>query len=735
MMQLSARLRSRLVTAGLAVAMTASAAFSNDRDRDDDDRGERHHGSEQFKIDVLSGRASRVTGGDALVRVSVRRQNVTASQIRVRLNGVDVSSAFVADGAARTLTGLVSGMRLGSNLLEVFDHRGNVRGKGRADADMALTNHPIQGPVFSGPHEQPFFCETANFNIGNGVLLGAPVDADCSVVTRIDYRYRTTTNTFAILPSLTSLPANVATITTSDGRTVPYVVRVETGTINRGIYQFAMLHDPTTEPAPSFMKRSAGWNQRLIFTYGGGCGGGWYAQGSTTGGVMVDQLLRQGYAVASSSLMVYAQNCNDTTSAETQMMIKERFIEAYGVPLFTMGAGLSAATYQMHHTANNYPGILDGIVGAGSFPDSTGPEQPDAVVLQRYWNTTAPGSFTQEQQRHVFGYRVWAAIDNRADAGLRNDPTALFRAAVPAAARYNPLTNPTGARATQPDHNVNIYDRDPVTGFAYRAYDNVGIQYGLASLNEGVISKAQFLDMNEKVGGFDIDFKPTTQRLLASRHVLRNLYERGRVLDPSFGLASTPIIDYRAYSDAEPSGDQHVRFHQFSTRQRLIDANGNADNQVIFVEDFRFGLFSFNSPRVMEAIARMDQWLTALKGDTSRSSLRTKVLRAKPSGLVDTCWSPDAVPTRVEEPATYGANNGTCNTYYPSFKSPRLVAGAPLQNNVIKCQLKRIDRSDYTVTFTDPEFARLKSIFPEGVCDYGKPGVEQRHMRSTWQHF
>jgi hypothetical protein len=39
--------------------------------------------------------------------------------------------------------------------------------------------------------------------------------------------------------------------------------------------------------------------------------------------------------------------------------------------------------------------------------------------------------------------------------------------------------------------------------------------------------------------------------------------------------------------DAQANGDQHVRFHSFSTRQRLIDAVGNADNQVMFVEDNR----------------------------------------------------------------------------------------------------------------------------------------------------
>ena len=67
-----------------------------------------------------------------------------------------VGTPFVANGATRTLTGLVTGLNVGENLLEVIDPRGNVQGKGRADADIVLTNYPIEGPVFSGTHEQPF---------------------------------------------------------------------------------------------------------------------------------------------------------------------------------------------------------------------------------------------------------------------------------------------------------------------------------------------------------------------------------------------------------------------------------------------------------------------------------------------------------------------------------------------------------------------------------------------------
>ena len=37
----------------------------------------------------------------------------------------------------------------------------------------------------------------------------------------------------------------MASTTTSNGVTVPYIVRLERGTINRGIYDIAVLFDPT----------------------------------------------------------------------------------------------------------------------------------------------------------------------------------------------------------------------------------------------------------------------------------------------------------------------------------------------------------------------------------------------------------------------------------------------------------------------------------------------------------
>src|SRR5437667_9301696 len=125
-----------------------------------------YHGDTQFPIEVLYTRPDAISGGDALVRVSLRK-NTAPGAMKVKLNGADITSSFVASGNA--LTGLVTGMRVGENLLEVIDPRGNVQGKGRADADIVLTNYPIEGPVFSGPHEQPFACATQQFNLPAGL--------------------------------------------------------------------------------------------------------------------------------------------------------------------------------------------------------------------------------------------------------------------------------------------------------------------------------------------------------------------------------------------------------------------------------------------------------------------------------------------------------------------------------------------------------------------------------------
>jgi Tannase-like family of unknown function (DUF6351) len=101
--------------------------------------------------------------------------------------------------------------------------------------------------------------------------------------------------------------------------------------------------------------------------------------------------------------------------------------------------------------------------------------------------------------------------------------------------------------------------------------------------------------------------------------------------------------------------------------------------------------------------------------------------------LVDACWTRDDQPQKTVDTATYGS--GRCEELYPSNSVPRGVAGWPVASDIVKCQLKPIASSDYKVSFTAEEMTRLKRIFPGGVCDWSKPGVEQQPPAGTWIKF
>ena len=692
----------------------------------------------EMKLAVLSSTSPDwASGGDALIKVS--GDLPAGSTVRVKLNGSDVSTAFRNHPADGRPVGLVSGMSVGKNTLqaELFLAGANIP---TTEASLEVVNYPKAGPMFSGPHQTPFTCQTDTFRLPDGkTFLGAAKDVNCSVDTRVDYVYRNTAATpaFVALPSLTSLPADVASASVN-GKTVPYVVRVETGTVNRSIYQTAVLHNPVAESAPSFTSSPAGWNGRLVYTFGGGCTGGWYRQGNTTGGVLDDAILKQGYAMASSSLNVFGNNCQDLTAAESMAMVKERFVESYGLPRYTIGWGCSGGSYQQHQIADNYPGLLDGILPGCSFPEvgfATVYSITDQRLLGNYFKNKVPNTFTDAQQAAVAGVQTAKTIYTGTvyDGAMRIAPDAYCPATLPVAQRYNATTNPTGVRCSIYDHNVNVFGKDPVTGFARRPIDNVGVQYGLKALNEGVITAEQFLAINENVGGYDADAKFATARTVADNLGSRQAYQTGRLTSGGGGLKDIPIIDHRAYSDDSATGDIHLRYHSFSMRERLIKANGNADNQVMLVEDFRYGYYSSASPLLMDALKQMDLWLANIAADTASGTAREKVIRNKPATLQEGCLTRDASPTKIVEKLT--RTGGQCAALYPAPGSPRFVAGASIAADIIKCQLKPVTATDYTPTLTAAQQTRLNALYPAGVCDWSKTGVEQQALRGTWLKF
>ena len=74
----------------------------------------------------------------------------------------------------------------------------------------------------------------------------------------------------------------------------------------------------------------------------------------------------------------------------------------------------------------------------------------------------------------------------------------------------------------------------------------------------------------------------------------------------------------------------------------------------------------------------------------------------------------------------------TCEQLYPPSLEPRLAAGEPLTNDFIKCQLKPVDPRDYSHSLTSNQLAKLKTVFPQGVCDYRRRGIEQQALAATW---
>jgi hypothetical protein len=703
-----------------------------------------------IQISTLSSRPQLVSGGDVLTSIKLP-QSLEQSQVRISLNGQDITNVFFADEASHSLLGLITGLRLGNNALVAGS--ASSRG-GTARARLTIINHPITGPIISGPHQEPFVCTAAQYKIYSGLYgieliddttLGPPTDAQCSVPTKITYLYLPKGGTaFKPLPNAKWLPDDVSQVTTLAGVLVNFVVRVETATIDRGIYQSAVLHDPTSDDEPSWRTPPRGWNRRLIAVEGAGCPGGWYQQGTAgasmnLAGVAEFSLfsparLGEGYALFANTLQNASQNCNSVLAGEAAMMSKEHFIKTYGMPRLTVSAGVSGGSYGSSQLADALPGLFDGILIAATFPDplSIAFSGADGHLLTHYFATN-PGALTAEQQIAVSGYKSSKAFIDAANQAGRIDPvpnridiegykSAVWNPIIPETLRYDPVKSRRGARPTLFDNARNIYGIDPKSGFARRPFDNVGVQYGLNALNSGAISPKEFLALNKNIGGYDSDLNYVQNRAKGDIYAIRRAYESGLQLSSGGGLTAIPIFDITGVMNED--GGYHYQWFHFAQRERLIKAAGDDANLV---------MWRGNPVPFEKAWSTFIAWVEAASADTSTSSAREKTLRNKPESAVDGCWSS---PTEfIAERQSFDRLPSTrCNTLFPSFAFPRYVAGGPLAADIIKCQLKPLDRKDYAMKFEDEEWRQMSAIFPRGVCDWSKPGAESRAMR-TWSSF
>jgi len=703
------------------------------------------------RVEVLSSRPDRVSGGDALIRV-------TPAAARVTLNGVDVTDALPSDGRSRS--GVLTGLRDGTNLLRATIRR-------ESDTTVRLTNHPITGPIFSGPQQYPFLCRTEQTGLGQPIVDNQDAQGmrvrgpdgqvvgwsrDCSAQTLVDRVYRATDGTFKPMPA--ERPADMTTTTTLDGTVVDYVVRRERGTINRFIYSIAVLE--------------SAWNRRVIYRFDGGVAIG-HDQGRLPGGHLYHEGLSLGYAILYSTGTRTNTHYNLVVGGETALMVKERFVEQYGVPLYTVGVGGSGGAIQQYVYGQNFGrDLLDAAIPQYSYPDMVTQtiHVGDCELLEYYMDVTDganPKWQNWDNRTALIGMNASATVPNpyRGNAPGSTECVRGWRGLSPLTLNplFGPITDPLWAQMDPPGVQltvqwthwadlVNIYGVGS-DGYARSTWDNVGVQYGLSALRSGFLSPAEFLDLNARVGSWKAQrdmvqegcpfvaaacadpaqFDPWSSRNMrlspdggvtpaprttGSREAIGAAYQAGLVFT---GDIDMPVIDWRHY--LEDQLDMHNSHQSFASRQRMLNRDGRAGNQVIWFTDARPAVAFDQTP---EALTVIDQWMANIRTRPWRG-----VVGNKPPLAVDRCFTTAGVEIARGEHVWDGIlddrPDGICTATFPIYGTSRTVAGGPIEGGVYACKrqsvARAIDRGLYgSWQPTAAERTRLEQIFPTGVCDY-----------------
>jgi uncharacterized tannase-like protein DUF6351 len=731
-----------------------------------------------LQIKTLSNRADLISGGDALVEIVVPPGSPLGA-LHVTAGATDVSPAFARRADGRTL-GVITGLP-DNQPTEIKADIG-----GRQAASLTVTSHPIGGPVFSGAQITPWVCATplgalpanaddpGSFDSG---LSQPPAGAQCNAPTEFKLYYRTTSTSctfglpdpapakrgdprpappasgcFQPFDPSAPLPANIAMTTTDTNVTVPYIVRVERVTLNRGIGDIAVLFDPSQGTTWNPVAPQTTWNHKMLYVFGPSTNQPRFQLRSTQVWAAQDDALKRGFLVAVNGMTDSFQNSNRVTMSETTMMMKEHIIDSYGELRYAMGAGCSGGSINQLTMASIYPGLLDGIQPSCTFPDSetTGIEVGDCEGLVRVYASDAwkallavEGLTAQDAAKQTainghldqIGCRQWfnsfigvarPGMYHRETVSLTTGTitqaaTLINNCGLPESMVYDP--NPdnhktTGARCTAQDHAASVWgviDDGVHPRHAPSTRDNVGVVYGLKAFQSGAITAEEFVLLNENIGGADFDVNHTTTRSVADSSALATAYRAGIVMDGR-QVAKTPIIDVRGFDEQ----GIHYIWRSFSLRARL-DAAGGHGNHVLW----RFsGALTppTSSGLTLASFLAMDKWLTALRADTGSTALQQKIVADKPVDAVDFCYL--SFDTGFQFKVT---NLALCDLD-PGLKthsSPRQIAGGPVAEDILKCQLKPFIPADYP-GLSDAEMTRLQNVFPDGVCDWTKSGVGQQ---------
>jgi len=792
------RLKSVLACLTPAVAAIALIGSALAHAHDNNDRGRGHdrddHGwggkGKSVELRVLSSPAQYVSGGDA--RIEVRVPSGLQNKVELYLNGRRLQADLKATGKDR-VQAVITGLAAGENRLEAL-----IKGRWERDS-LELTNYPITGPMFSGPQQHPFVCTTTQSGVGRQPVIesAAPpgtrvfdgagnvigYSRDCSVDTFVTYLYRTTANAWATMPPDGSRPADLAQVTLTDGRVVDFIVRREVGSINRFLYSFAMLAPAGEKTGKPDLSR---WNGRLLYWFQGGVAIG-HSQGTVHSGSLNPDILRLGYAIAHSSGNNTGTHYQLQLAGETMMMTKERFIERYGAPSYTVGLGGSGGAIQQYILGQNQPGLLDALLPVQSYPDMVTQtiHVGDCELLEHYMDAT---DRTNPKWR-VTKNRSWL-VGMNAEEGFDkvNDPLAQLKVALgyssavgttecvpawrglsplamnpwygqaPNQQNYEPQSDIAAIRWTHWDDLRNIYGVDE-TGAARPTWDNVGVQYGLRSLQEGNVSFEEFLNLNWNIGGWkqpsemvqegfpfmgttpaEINkalsvpgyFDPWSRRNMnlstdptrpaprtnGDLRAIRGAYTSGMVFH---GKLDRPTIDHRQYMEREL--DMHNVHQSFAVRKRVLERMGNSDMLVIWFTDTMPGVPK--ASQSLEAVAVMEEWLRNIQKNPNKG-----IRRNRPARAVDSCFDVTGKLIYAGDDAWSGILDdkpaGPCTQRFPIYSTSRIVAGAPIEGGIYKCALRPVEKAVKEGIYapwapTSEQVSKLKQIFPTGVCDYSRP--------------
>lgn len=717
-------------------------------------------GAGEVRLRVLSSAPEQVSGGDA--RIAVQAPPGLRDKLELWLNGVRLDLAL--DPTEDGLQGVVRGLVPGANQLEVR-HRS---GAGQPRDRLTLTNYPITGPIFTGPQQQPFVCTTNQGAVGREPLVdsaappGSPVrDAqgqllgysrDCSIPTLVRYFYRSTAGSLQSWPANGQRPTDLAQTTLADGRRMDFIVRRELGSINRFLYSIAMLA-PAPQADSAAQDDTSLWNRKLLYWFQGGVAIG-HSQGTVHGGSMNLEVLGKGWAIVHSSGNNTGTHYNMNLAGETALMTKERFIERYGVPLYTVGLGGSGGAIQQYLIAQNHPGVLDGLLPVQSYPDMVTQtiHVGDCELLEHYmdatdranpkWRVTKNRSWlvgmnAEENPpggpnarvndalaplKTALGYSTAVGSTECVPAWRGLTPLAMnpWYGQAPNQQLYVPQSDIAAIRWTHYDDLRNVYGVD-ATGAARPTWDNVGVQYGLNALRAGHITPAEFLDLNWNVGGWkhpsemvqegfpffgtgaaEVN-KAMTQPGYFDPWSRRNM-RLGSAAAPAPRTSGDPIAMRAAYSSGHVFrgriGVPTIDHRQYMERE--LDMHNAHQSFAVRRRVQQQGggdelvvWFTDTRPGVPKASQSM-QALDVMDRwlERLRSNPQLGIAGSKPDDAVDACF--DLQGQRLHAGAGVwsgildGQAAGACTQAFPLYGTSRTVAGAPIEGGIYRCALKPV---------------------------------------------